>query len=178
MSRLLLLALLLASFTSNADSIYRTTDAEGNVVFTDAPNASARPAEPVPIQRTNTVRPPQQIEPLPDQAAPSEEPEVVPRTVTITSPANETSFPMGPGNFSVSVRVEPPLKKYEGLQLFMDGEPRGSAQRDTMWDLTNVFRGRHDITVGLVDNSGEVLAMSDPVRVFVHRPSVNFKNRQ
>ena len=178
MSRLLLIALLLASFPSTADSIYRTTDAEGNVVFTDAPNASTRPAEPVPLQRTNTVAPPQTITALPDQSGDSAEPELPARTVTITSPANETSFPMGPGNFSVSVRVDPALKKYEGVQLFVDGEPRGLPQRDTLWDLTNVFRGQHDLTVALVDNSGQVLAMSEPVRVFVHRPSTNFKNRQ
>ncbi len=178
MSRLLLLALLLASFASTADSIYRTTDAEGNVVFTDAPNASARPAQPVQIQRTNTVQPPQTINPLPDQPGASEESGMPARTVTITSPANETSFPMGPGNFSVSVRVDPALQKYEGVQLFVDGEPTGSPQRDILWDLTNVFRGQHDITVAVVDNSGQILVMSESVRVFVHRPSTNFKNRQ
>lgn len=175
MYTLLLLVLLLSSGATMADSIYRTTDAEGNVVFTDAPNANSRPAEPVEIQRTNTVRPPQMTTPRADDSdTATEEPEAPEYTVTITSPANETSFPMGPGNFSVNVRVSPALKKYEGLQLFMDGEPQGSPQRDTMWDLTNVFRGQHDITVGVVDNAGEVLVMSPPVRVFVHRPSSNF----
>ena len=127
MSRLLLLAMLLASFNSAADSIYRTTDAEGNVVFTDAPNASSRPAEQVEIQRTNSV--------------------------------------------------SPALQKYQGLQLFVDGEAWGSPQRDTLWDLTNVFRGQHDITVAVVNNAGETITVSDPVRVYVHRPSTNFKNR-
>jgi Domain of unknown function (DUF4124) len=178
MSKLLLLALLLTSFASSADSIYRTTDAEGNVVFTDAPNASSKPAESVEIQRINTVEPPRIITPLPDSDTANEQPEVPARTVTITTPANETSFPMGPGNFSVSVKVDPALKKYEGLQLFIDGQPWGSPQRDTMWDLINVFRGQHDLTVSVVDNSGQVLAMSAPVRVFVHRPSSNFKNRK
>jgi len=177
MFKLLLLGLLLTSFASTADSIYRTTDAQGNVVFTDAPNTSSRPAEPVEIQRINTVEPPQMITPLPDLDGASEEPEAPARTVIITTPENETSFPMGPGNFSVSVRVDPALQKYEGLQLFMDGQPSGSPQRDIVWDLTNVFRGQHDITVAVVNNTGKVLAMSAPVRVYVHRPSSNFKNR-
>lgn len=178
MSRLLLLAMLLASFTSAADSIYRTTDAEGNVVFTDAPNASSRPAEQIEIQRTNTVEPPTSAPP-PDSSTfeTPEEEAAQPYTVTITNPADETSFPMGPGNFSVSVRVSPALQKYQGLQLFVDGEAWGSPQRDTLWDLTNVFRGQHDITVAVVNNAGETIAMSDPVRVYVHRPSTNFKNR-
>jgi hypothetical protein len=177
MSKLLLLAMLMASFNSAADSIYRTTDAEGNVVFTDAPDANSRPAEKIEIQRTNTAEPPQ-ITPLPDTNTSSNEQDAPPPyTVAITTPADETSFPMGPGNFSVSVRVSPTLNKYEGLQLFVDGEAWGTPQRDTLWDLINVFRGQHDLTVAVVNKAGETQAMSAPVRVYVHRPSTNFKNR-
>ncbi|CAA0099670.1 Uncharacterised protein [Halioglobus japonicus] len=177
MFRLLLLAVLMTSFHSTADSIYRTTDAEGNVVFTDAPNASSQPSEPIEIQRTNTVEPPQ-ITPLPDSTASSNKQEApAPYNVVITTPEDETSFPMGPGNFSVSARVTPALKKYAGLQLFVDGVAWGDPQRDNMWDLINVFRGQHDLTVSVVNNAGETLAESEPVRVYVHRPSTNFKNR-
>tara|TARA_B110000503_G_scaffold104677_1_gene156152 strand:- start:13490 stop:14020 length:531 start_codon:yes stop_codon:yes gene_type:complete len=176
MSRLLLLALILVSFNGTADSIYRTTDAEGNVVFTDAPNMTFQPAEQVEIQRTNTVESPQ-INPLPDTETAGEPEAPPPYTVTITNPADETSFPMGPGNFSVSARVSPELKKYEGLQLFVDGVAWGNPQRDTMWDLINVFRGQHDLTVAVVTNAGGTQTISAPVRVYVHRPSTNFKNR-
>ena len=177
MYKFFLLALLMASVNSAADSIYRTTDADGNVVFTDAPDANSRPAEKIEIQRTNTAAPPQ-ITPLPDINTPNNNSDAAPPyTVTITSPADETSFPMGPGNFSVSVKVSPPLKKYDGLQLFVDGEAWGSPQRDTLWDLINVFRGQHDLTVAVVNNAGETRAVSAPVRVYVHRPSTNFKNR-
>ena len=79
---------------------------------------------------------------------------------------------------AVSVRVSPALKKGEGLQLFLDGEPQGDLQRATTWDLTNVYRGQHDLTVGVIDRTGETLALSKPVRVFVHRPSKNFKNKK
>jgi hypothetical protein len=175
MRRFLLLAMLLASLSSMAESIYRTTDADGNVVFTDAPTATSRPAEAVDLQRTNTLAP-IQITPLPDSSTTGAQEAAAPAyVVTITSPENETSFPMGPGNFSVSVRVSPALKKYEGLQLFLNGVPWGTPQRDTMWDLINVLRGQQDLTVAVVNNAGETLAMSAPVRVFVHRPSSNFR---
>lgn len=178
MSRLLLLALLLASPGVAADSIYRTTDKEGNVVFTDAPPATSGTAEPVGLQRTNTVKPP------PDRPAdnvasdaPSEQ-QPPPYTVTIINPDNETSIPMGPGNFTVNARITPALKKYESLQLFLNGEPWGVPQASLIWDLTNVFRGAHDITIGVLNRDGETLATSPPVRVYVHRPSINFRNRQ
>jgi hypothetical protein len=177
MSRLVLLTLLLLPLAGLADAIYRTTDAQGNVVFTDTPPANGAPADRVEIQPVNTAEPPQNLtRPAPADAS-NVESKVGAYTVTITEPANETSFPMGPGNFSVSIKVNPALNKDESLQLFMDDAPWGDPQRDSTWDLTNVFRGQHDLTVGVIDKSGKALAISPPVRVFVHRPSVNFNNK-
>jgi len=177
MSRLLFVALLVVSLGTVAQqTIYRTTDAQGNVVFTDTPPEGNTQAERIELRPTNTVRP---VE-VPSTAAPADtgEAEEVSYSVTITDPANETSFPMGPGNFSVSASVTPAISEVENLQLFIDGTPRDEPQPESTWDLTNVFRGRHELTVGVIDASGKTVALSDPVTVFVHRPSTNFKNRQ
>jgi len=163
---------------SLADAIYRTTDAQGNVVFTDTPPANATPAARIEIRPTNTARPPEVLTPPAPVDTLEAEAAVVSYTVTITEPVNETSFPMGPGNFSVSAEVSPTLNTAESLQLFIDGTPQSEPQQALTWDLTNVFRGSHDLTVGVIDGSGETVALSEPVRVFVHRPSTNFKNRQ
>ena len=88
----------------------------------------------------------------------------------ITSPTDETTIPNGPGNFSVSASVAPAMGPEHNLQLFMDGSPWGEAQRSARWSLTNVFRGEHQLTVAVVDGSGETIATSDPVRVYVFRP--------
>jgi len=177
MSRLLLLVLLLLPLGGVAQAVYRTTDAQGNVVFTDSPPANATPADRVEIRPTNTVQPP----PIPPRPAsentPNAEAEVAAYTLTITEPANETTFPMGPGNFSVSVNVSPALQSTENLQLFLDGEPQGEPQRASTWSLTNVNRGQHDLTVGVIDDAGQTLASSPAVRVFVMRPSVNSPTR-
>ena len=99
-------------------------------------------------------------------------------SVTITSPANETTIPMGPGNFSVNAAVAPALGEDMLLQLLVDGTPSGSPQANTSWALTNVFRGAHDVTVAVVDASGKQLTVSGPVRVYVLRPSINFDNKK
>lgn len=174
MLRLLVLALLLAPLASLADTVYRTVDENGNVIFTDTPPADGSASDRIDIRRTNTVEATRPPPPATESETAEDEPAGPEYEIVITAPANETSIPRGPGNFSVSVSVSPGLKKYDGLQLFMDGTPWGSPQRDTMWDLTNVFRGQHDITVAVVDGDGQTLAMSSPVRVFVHRPSTNF----
>lgn len=152
--------------------IYKTTDKNGNVVFTDQPPTGDRPAEEVKLKPLNTTpataaRPRQE---------PAEEPAAPDYTVSINFPTDETTIPMGPGNFSVVATTFPPLREGEMLQLQIDGADRGAAQRASNWDLTNVFRGAHELTVQRKSPEGEVLATSEAVTVYVHRPSVNFRN--
>lgn len=180
MARFVMLSLLLVAPLIAAQGIYRTTDEDGNVVFTDAPSDGAA-AERVGLNPTNTAPPP----PTPTPKEPSSngsdkqtgDAAVARYQVVISKPANETTIPMGPGNFSVTAGIVPSLRRYDSLQLFMDGEPWGEPQASKIWDLTNVFRGAHDITVGVIDSAGETVAMSKPIRVYVQRPSVNFRNR-
>lgn len=172
---ILLLGLLMPLATSA--QIYRTTDEQGNVVFTDKPPASSASTEAVELAPTNTT-PATQIKPRPKPTAPEEEPEDSGISIAITIPANETTVPMGPGNFAVNTKVEPGLGKGASLQLYMDGIPWGDPQQGTSWALTNVFRGAHDITVAVVDEQGQHLASSEPVRVYVLRPSINSPNRR
>jgi hypothetical protein len=97
--------------------------------------------------------------------------------VSISAPSNETTIPIGPGNFSVSTIVSTELEAGDSLQLFINDTPRGEPQRATTWELTNVFRGQHDLTVAVIDGSGAILAVSPAVRVFVLRPSIITRNR-
>ena len=165
-----LLAALLTPSTGLAETtIYRTTDAEGNVVFTDAPHAtSSNQSERVEIQPTNTTPPPPEVERVMQPAEPKKA--TTKWEVGITSPANETTIPMGPGNFSVGAEVKPALGAGQQLQLMLDGSPQGEPRQTGSWDLTNVFRGEHKLTVRVVNDSGKTLATSEPVTVYVMRP--------
>lgn len=173
MTRLPLYTLLLVSLTVNAQ-IYRTVDEDGNVTYSDTPAGSGT-SEQVEIRPTNTAPPPPQIAPRRQPAA--EKPAAIEYRPVITAPDNETTIPMGPGNFSVSAAVEPALEPGATLQLYIDGQPEGVPQERKSWSLTNVFRGAHDLEVAVLDKSGSELARSPAVRVYVLRPSVNFRNR-
>ncbi|MEM6582836.1 MAG: DUF4124 domain-containing protein [Pseudomonadota bacterium] len=175
---LMLTGLLVLSFASAAQ-IYKSTDAEGNVTYSDTPPVNT-PSEKVEIRETNSTPPPPDIDYVDvsaDDSAQSEEEDTESYTVGITAPVNETTIPMGPGNFSVAASVEPALAQGALLQLYVDGAASGIPQLTNNWDLTNVFRGAHDLTVAVVNSDGTKLAESEPVRVYVLRPSVNFKNR-
>jgi Domain of unknown function (DUF4124) len=154
--------------------IYKTTDAQGNVVFTDQPPADGGQAEQVELHPLNTT-PATPVRPRPQPAKAADAPKAQ-YQVSIQAPANETTIPMGPGDFSVIAATQPPLAGGERLQLLLDGEQQGEPQAGGSWQLSNVFRGARQITVQRQSAEGKVLATSEPVTVYVHRPSVNFTN--
>lgn len=173
MSKASFLALMITAIfaTQAAAQIYKTTDADGNVVFTDQPPAGTSSSEQVDLQHTNTAP---AVTPRPRSAAkPREAEEPAPIEVSITSPANETTIPMGGGIFDVSAAVNPGIEEGQTLQLLMDGTPKGGPQTGSLWKLENVFRGAHDLSVQVFDSDGKVIATSDPVRVYVMRPGLN-----
>ena len=92
--------------------------------------------------------------------------------IEITSPANESTIAMGPGNFTVSARAEPPLTGRETVVLFVDGQPLGAGQTTLSWFVEGAPRGPHDLVVQRIAGSGETVAISQPVRVYVLRPSI------
>jgi hypothetical protein len=176
MRTLVLCALLLLPQLGTAQ-IYKTVDEHGNVSYSDKPPASGS-SEQVKLRETNSTPAPEIIEPLtPASAAAPADAAAAGYTVAISSPGNESTVPMGPGNFPVSASVEPALGQGALLQLYIDGSPYGAPQSSSSWMLTNVFRGAHDLSVAIVDNKGDRQAESAPVRVYVLRPSVNSPSR-
>jgi hypothetical protein len=176
--RILLLATLLLLPQLGIAQIYKSTDAQGNITYSDTPPASG-PSEQVKLRETNSTPAPEMVEsaPIPTDSV-AETEDSTNYSVSISSPANETTIPMGPGNISIGASVDPGLSQGSLLQLYVDGSPSGNPQSSSNWALTNVFRGAHDLKVVLVGNKDEQLAESESVRVYVLRPSTNFKNRK
>ena len=175
--RTLLLAILLLLPQLGSAQIYRSTDADGNTSYSDTPPASG-PSEQVELRETNSTPAPEMVAPAAaNTTATQETDEGADYSVSISSPANETTIPMGPGNFSITASVEPALSQGDLLQLHVDCSPSGNPQSSNSWTLTNVFRGAHDLKVVVVSDKDDPLAESEPVRVYVLRPSTNFKNR-
>lgn len=174
MRHCLLLLLLLLPWAAEAQTIYKSTDAQGNVVYTDKPPAEGMTSEEVELKRLNTAPAPE-VQPARPAAADTEA-ESQP-SVSIVAPADQAVIPMGAvGNFNVQASVTPPLGSGERLQLRVDGTASGDPQAGTSWSLRNVFRGGHDLSIERLDADGEVIAESDSVHVQVMRP-YNIQNR-
>ena len=172
---LLLTALTLPALAQS--DIYKVTHPDGSISFTDQPpsDSDSSSVQLLDNNRTNIVP---GLAPKPKTAeaeAESDElvvTELIPKSVEIMSPIDQMTIPMGPGHFSVLAQVEPELEPGETLQLVMDNMPVEDPITDTTWNLTFVIRGEHTLLINRIDSAGNVTATSEPVVVYVLRPSI------
>jgi len=155
-----------------AQTVYKVTDKDGNVTFTDTP-----PSDQEAVVEAQTVHSPNTSAAV--TPAPIDEPdgatvtEPISYETLIVSPAEAATIPMGPGNFSVDAIVRPALSQGERVVLTLDGEPVGTPQRMTTWQLTNVYRGEHRLQVVRVNAEGARVNASSERTVYVMRPIAN-----
>ena len=165
-------AALCAGHLTAAETIYKVVDEEGNVTFTDTPpNDADAMVKPHSILGTNTTP---AVATAPENAVKTDQADAEASYVTrIVSPANESTIPMGPGDFVVEAEVSPGLDNEEQLILLLDGEAVGAPQSFPRWQLTNVFRGAHRLQVVRVSKTGAAQSQSTEHTVYVMRPAVN-----
>jgi len=169
---LTLISLMLSvhSMTAHAQ-IYKSVDENGVVTFSDVPPDGSSGSKSI-LVRTN---PTNSMPPVTTQTPETESNVIevaVPYAISISSPGDNTTIPMGAGIFNVTAEPNPPLSDDEMVALYLDGELIGAPQTDTVWTLTYVTRGAHTLQVRRLSSSGETISESDLVTVFVLRPSV------
>ena len=168
--RLVALLCALCTAAAVATPVYKMTDKDGHVTFTDQPHtADAESVERHDVRPLNTAEP-HETNPVEAALTPAEV--SVPFETRIEQPADGSTIPMGPGNFTVNVLVSPPLTDSEHLQLELDGAAYGVPQKQHWWSLTNIYRGEHQLRVYRLHSSGAQVDVSDSSTLFVLRPSV------
>ena len=162
MSIRLVLIIGLAAASSVAAEIYKTVDANGNVVFTDiAPvDRAGQPApQPVTVPPMNTYDSPTEsvpvTEPDDDTTAPTYYSQLI-----VTSPAADEAVRDNAGNVEVQVAVTPALRAGHRMLLVFDGEPTEIEAVSGTFQLTNVDRGTHTAGARVVNRRGDVLIES------------------
>lgn len=155
-----------------AQTVYKVTDKDGNVTFTDTP-----PSDQEAVVEAQTVHSPNTSAAVThapiDERDDATVTEPISYETLIVSPAEAATIPMGPGNFSVDAIVRPALSQGERVVLTLDGEPVGTPQRMTTWQLTNVYRGEHRLQVVRVNAEGARVNASSERTVYVMRPIAN-----
>jgi hypothetical protein len=164
------LALCLVSLTTSAQ-IYKSVDENGVVTLSGVSRAASS-------DKTSTVLKPNVTNSIPGLSYSIASPEAVminessARSVSIASPLNNATIPMGAGIFDVTAKLGVPLAEDELLALYLDDELVDSPQINAVWTLTYVIRGPHTLQVRRLARAGETISQSEKITVFVLRPSV------
>jgi membrane carboxypeptidase/penicillin-binding protein PbpC len=160
-----------AALTAGAAVVYKWTDADGVVHFSDqavpgaekvvtsgsASNgigASARAAS------TNTS-------PRPATAVPAAAPRA---TLSIQSPAGNQSF-FGDELVPVRLVVQPDMTSGQTLSWQLNGKPLDDQQNQTAFTLSPLARGTYSLTATVSDSTDTTTQTSTSVTFFVRQPS-------
>ena len=168
-------------FVPAAAQIYKVTDADGNVVFTDVPPRPDEQADQVELGIGSTF----EIEDaLPaDSSATSwsstdssdENTEDIQQSgyemLKVVAPENDSSVRENAGNVVVSIAINPELRPGNRLQLEMDGKVIRTTTTKRI-NLTEVDRGSHVLRAHVIDDSGDRLISSEPSVFHLSRYSV------
>lgn len=169
------------SLPAAAQTIYRTTDAQGNVVFTDDPQRGGEAVEldPLTVVPSGEVRASDRGATV-QGGAEAPRPEASPQpfmpydVFSILSPEPEATLPTGAaGNVQVRLTIRPELRDDHRVRLLLDGRLSQSAMHTDTFQLSNLNRGEHVVQAELLDASGAVRHRTTPVTLYVQRASIN-----
>ena len=164
--------LLLTSVAFSADKkVYKSQDANGNVVYSDQGPEDAEEIEvPDSVNYTTTKK----TYALPSTSEP-EQPELSTAYTEfmITSPITDTAVRSNPGDLQISFKLDPALQSNHSIELLVDGSLTKTQKSAAPIQLSNLDRGTHSFQLQIVeDESSEVLQSSNSVSVTLLRHSI------
>ena len=167
-----LVVIVLLPGLASAD-VYKWTDADGTVHFTDTPREGAEKVHVAPPQ-TYTPAPLPPITPRPEAPPPA----VAYTRFELTSPAPEATLRDNTGDITVNFALEPALKVGHGhkLAVLLDGQAQPPVKANTVI-VKNVPRGTHSLQGQILDSRGEVIMASQSITVHLFRQSILAPNR-
>jgi hypothetical protein len=168
--RPLLLLLLLFFAYPVAAQIYKYTDADGNIAYSNQPPDGVR-AQPVELAPLNSV------ERQPPPAASTDgvnnqQPQSTYEALQLAGLPTDEALRANNGTFTVSVLIKPRLQAPHLLRLLLDGQPYGQSSNVPILQLVNIDRGEHSLAVQVIN--GEEILQQSPTVMFtvqrVHKP--------
>jgi len=148
-------------------NIYKHTNEQGVVEFTDLPNQTNKPVH---IPPMNTFK----QKPIPRTRTPRKTittPEAVKYTeFTITSPLNDTVVRQNAGNVTVALNLSPALQANHKTKVIIDNDEAMSLSGSSLiYTFSNISRGTHKAQAFIFDPQGKVLIESASVEFHLQR---------
>jgi hypothetical protein len=157
------------SLASFATTVYRWTDANGVVHFSDQPVPGAEKVSIGPTQRYGTPPPStKQQKGTPEAQKKPPLAHLGYTTVAVTSPAAEQTFFEEP--IPVSLGLSPALHEGHTLTWFLNGAPL--EETGGTFTIPTLDRGAYSIFATITDTATQETTSSPPVSFYVRQPSV------
>lgn len=171
MKRLLELGLIVAVFvTANTAFavLYKGVDAEGNVVYSDKPFATAEKFTPPPL----SIMDAKEVGAAEDEDEGEKKAEFKYSDFSIISPANYQTI-RNEAFVNVSIQLKPGLNAAEdhGIWIMLDNKVVVKNSKSLTQQLDGIARGAHQIQAQIRDKNGKLLFRTKPVIIHVHRAS-------
>lgn len=148
---MIILTSIVISASIVAETVYKKTNPDGSVTFTDQPSTDSKEVK---IRKSTTYKPIG----LPHLNLPSKK--LSPSfnyELAITQPTNDATI-TGQHNVTVSISVKPTLKIEFGHQIRYQISNQTITSRSTSETFKNVSRGTHSVNVSIVDQNGSVVS--------------------
>lgn len=160
---------LLASPTLG-QTIYKSVDENGNVSYSDRPPEGARSESAETLPPVNTLPEQKPTRSYPNRAREQADDVTIDYTLSLASPAPESSVPPGQRDLPIVLSADPSLAPGHAFAFYMDGELLAET-RSNQYVVEEIFRGAHQIRGMIIDENGNVLRETETVTIYVHRPS-------
>ena len=171
---LLLLALAASglSSTASAAEVWKWVDAKGVTHYSDQPIPGAIKIE-VRAGNISEARSAQPLSNEPNSQSQAQTQTVAYGNLQIVRPANDQSIINTGGEVAVEIRIAPALQATHTLNLYLDGKlVTGFPRNATVYALTAVPRGTHNLTAVVADASGNTIQEAPPVVFNVRQESI------
>lgn len=160
----------------SAETVYKTVDREGNIIFSDSKTENAevieiREAQALDIPKVRSFK----LSPPKEKHKSSEY-----TKLEIVSPQNDATIHSNEGNVNINTNIEPEINNKDTLVLYLDGKQVETGKKPQFL-LTNLNRGTHTVDVALKDQNGVELKRSGKITFHVRRISIlapNSANKQ
>ena len=167
-------ALLLLFFTTllSAETVYKSVDKNGNIIFTDQPVEGAekieiREAQSVEIPEARSIK----LSP-PDSVIEKKEY----NDISIISPLHDSTIHDNNGSVSIDAELSPDLFTGDKIVFYLDGMQVAEGE-SLQHVLNNIDRGSHTINVAVVNSENREIKRSDDVVFHLRRASKLFNQK-
>ena len=160
-----------------AQQAYRWTDENGQVHYSDRPAPGATEVRLPGAQGYSAAPPPPRTPATPAEEPPAEDSGPAYTVFNVVQPAQQATLWNIGTTLTVQVDVQPALRAGHRLGAYLDGQFINVGATGTEFQLTDVFRGLHDLQAVILDARGEEVLRSLPVSFMVQQTSILNPNR-